>query len=209
MSQLDTIFEGAAGLSGYENAYQGAPYRPNAWPGMGSEPLHPPGGRPPFGAQPDGLMPVPGYGPPLVDPAPAPSFLASVPTWVWGVAAAAAAFGVWKLSQSDEELAANDDDDGDDYQRNTASVAFMKPYTANGGDDDEEDEDEEDDDWDEDDESEEDEDDSEPLSANAAPQLTSNTAGVSRKTARIMAELSAIQNAHLLGLAHGRDQRVH
>lgn len=189
------IYEGAAGLgvmTGYEGAYGGGPV-------PFGDLAPPPGGRPPTGPSSAGqaIMAPPQYGAP---PSEATQGMFSTENLVKLVILAGGAYLAYThfFKKSPEEMAANDEDDGSDYEKNSRS-GFMSPYSRNGSDDDDDDDDDEDEDEDEDDEDEEDEGEDFAMNAknagltpNSSSSIPFSTAHRAR-TARILAELEAVQ----------------
>lgn len=190
MSQM-TIFDGAAGFGGYENAYNGGPV---GYRGFGED-MAPPGGRPPTGPAPGPATALPSYAPP---PA-AESSLFSTDNLVKIAVVAGGAALLWKFVLKDmftspEELAANDEDEGDEYESNRSKASFMEPYRANSSDEDDDEDEDEDEEDDEDDDEDEGDDGDDGFSMNAKESLTPNMASSYAKgTNRIIAELEAIQ----------------
>ena len=181
MSNL-TMFEGAAGIDGYENAYSG----------FGADaPIAPPGGRPPYAVAPGPVYPVPQYEPP------AQESLLSAKNLLVGLAVVVGGYYLLKSMQSPEEMAANDDDDGEDYESNSSRSRVASPMSRNGSDEDDDD----DEDEDEDDEDDDDEDEDDDFAMNASPAkeepLVPNKSNAyttyKQKGDRILAELDRIR----------------
>lgn len=182
MAQL-SIYEGAAGISGYESAMDS----------FGSDmvsPVAPPGGRPPSAPLVAPDVQVPQYG----------STGIGLKQVLVGAVVVGLVYMGWKhLSQSPEELAANDDDDGEDYESNSSKSGFMRRMSRNGSEDDEDDEEDEDEDEEDDEDDDEDDDDGEEFAMNASKpsstSLTPNSAFARHRqsTQRILEKIQAIQ----------------
>jgi len=182
MAQL-SIYEGAAGISGYEQARDS----------FGSDmvsPVAPPGGRPPSAPLIAPDVQVPQYNQPGIT---------TKHVVIGAIIVGALYFGYKHLYQSPEELAANDDDDGDDYESNSSNSGFMKRMSKNGSDDEEDEEDDDEDDEEDEEDEEDDEDDGEEFAMNASKAasetLTPNSAFARHRqsTQRILEKIQAIQ----------------